>query len=60
MTFHHFMGWVLTKPLRFIGCGRFHYVEFIRVVGLGSKLSGYVGVVGLGRLFVLMAYVGVG
>jgi len=46
------------KPLRFIGCGRFHYVEFIRVVGLGSKLSRYAGVVGLGRLFVLMGYVG--
>jgi len=30
------------------------------VVGLGSKLSGYAGVVGLGRLFVLMAYVDVG
>ena len=48
------------RPLRFIGCGRFHYVEFIIVVGLGSKLSEYAGVVGLGRLFVLMAYVGVG
>ena len=48
------------KPLRFIGCGHFHYVEFIRVVGLDSKLSEYAGVVGLGRLFVLMAYVGVG
>ena len=30
------------------------------MVGLGSKLSGYVGVVGLGRLFVLIAYVDVG
>jgi len=48
------------RPLRFIGREGFHYVEFIRVVGLGSKLSGYAGVVGLGRLFVLMAYVGVG
>ena len=47
-------------PLRFIGRGRFHYVEFIRVVSLGSKLSRYAGVVGLGRLYVLMAYVGVG
>ena len=48
------------RPLRFIRSGRLHYVEFVRVVGLGSKLSGYAGVVGLGRLFVLMAYVGVG
>ena len=48
------------RPLRFIGSGRLHYVEFVRVVGLGSKLSGYAGVVGLGRLFVSMAYVGVG
>ena len=46
--------------LRFIGRVHFHYVEFIRVVDLGSKLSGYAGVVGLGRLFVLMAYAGVG
>jgi len=29
-------------------------------LGLGSKLTGYAGVVGLGRLFVLMAYAGVG
>jgi len=40
------------RPLGFMGRGRFHYVEFIRVVGLGSKLSEYAGVVGLGRPFV--------
>jgi len=28
------------------------------VVGLGSNLIGYAGVVGLGRLLALMAYVG--
>jgi len=28
------------------------------VVGLGSNLTGYAGVVGLGRLLALMAYVG--
>jgi len=31
--------------------------RLIGVVGLGSNLTGYVGVVGLGRLLVLMAYV---
>ena len=44
--------------LRFIERGRFHYTEFIGVVGLGSNLTGYAGVVGLGRLLALMAYVG--
>jgi len=46
--------------LRFIGRVHFHYVEFIRVFNLGSKLSGYDGVVGLGLPFVLMGYAGVG
>jgi len=45
-------------PLRFIERGGFHHTEFIEVVGLGSNLIGYAGVVGLGRLLALMAYVG--
>jgi len=68
----HPMGWALTwaltwavsgpgpysRPLRFIERGAFHHTEFIEVVGLGSNLTGYAGVVGLGRLLALMAYVG--
>jgi len=68
MMSDHPMGWALTwaltwavsgpGPLRFIERGGFHHTEFIEVVGLGSNLIGYAGVVGLGRLLALMAYVG--
>jgi len=46
------------RPLRFIECGGFYHTEFIEVVGLGCNLTRYAGVVGLGRLLALMAYVG--
>jgi len=60
------LTWVMSgpgpkpRPPRSIERGDLHFTEFIRVVGLGSKLDEYAGVVCPGRLFVLMAYASAG